>query len=89
MSLLLDECVDQRLSRELQGHNVTTVSRIGWAGKMNGELLALAAQQFDVFITTDQNLSFQQNLAKFNIAVMVLCAPTKRLVDMKPLVPEI
>ena len=89
MNLLLDECVDQRLSRELQGYSVTTVPRMGWAGKKNGELLGLAEQQFDVFITTDQNLSFQQNLAKFNIAVLVLCAPTNRLVDLKTLVPEI
>jgi len=89
VKLLLDECVDQRLARELQGHVVTTVPRMGWASKKNGDLLALAEQQFDVFITTDQNLSFQQNLTKFNIAVLVLCAPTNRLIDLKPLVPEI
>ncbi|MFQ5629273.1 MAG: DUF5615 family PIN-like protein [bacterium] len=89
MKLLLDECVDQRLSREFKGHNVTTVPRMGWAGKKNGELLAIAQQQFDIFITTDHNLSFQQNLAKFNIAVFVLYAPTNRLVDLKLLVPEI
>ena len=89
MKLLLDECVDHRLARELRGHVVTTVPRIGWAGKKNGELLALAEQQFDVLITTDQNLSFQQNLTEFNIAVLILCAPTNRLVDLKPLVSDI
>lgn len=58
MKLLLDECVDQRLAKELSGHVVTTVPRMGWASKKNGELLKLAEQQFDVFITSDQNLSF-------------------------------
>jgi len=76
VKLLLDECVDRRLARELQGHSVETVPHMGWAGKKNGELLKLAEQQFDVFITTDQNLSFQQNLAKFKIAVIVLFAPS-------------
>ncbi len=89
MKLLLDECVDQRLGRELLGHAVSTVPKMGWASKKNGELLSLAEQHFEVFITTDQNLSFQQNLTKFKIAVLVLCAPTNRLADLKPLVPEI
>ena len=89
MKLLLDECVDRRLAKELRDHKVTTVPRMGWAGKKNGELLALAEQQFDIFITTDQNLSFQQNLAKFDIAVLVLYAPMNRVVDLKLLVPEI
>ena len=89
MRLLLDECVDRRLVRDLTGHHIKTVPQMGWAGIKNGELLALAEQQFDVFITVDRNLSFQQNLSKFNIAVLVLCAPTNRLVDLKLLVPEI
>lgn len=89
MNLLLDECVDRRLGRELQGHFVSTVPKMGWAAKKNGELLALAERQFEVFITTDQNLSFQQNLMKFQNAVLILCAPTNRLADLKPLVPEV
>jgi len=89
VKLLLDECVDRRLARELQGHSVETVPHMGWAGKKNGELLKLAEQQFDVLITTDRNLSFQQNLPKFKIAVMVLFAPSNRLVDLRPLVPKV
>ena len=55
----------------------------------NGELLALAEQEFDVFITVDRNLSFQQNLPKFNIAVLVLQARSNRLADLKPLAPQV
>lgn len=62
---------------------------MGWATITNGELLSLAARQFDVFITVDRNLSFQQKLISFRIAVIVLCAPTNRLADLRPLVPKL
>jgi hypothetical protein len=62
---------------------------MGWAGIKNGELLTLAEKGFDVFITVDRNLSFQQNLPKFNIAVVVLHAPSNRLSDLRPLAPKI
>ena len=55
----------------------------------NGELLALAEQEFEVFITVDRNLSFQQNLSRFNIAVLVLHAKSNRLTDLKPLAPKV
>lgn len=89
MKLLLDECVDQRLAKEFHNHSITTVKRMGWAGIKNGHLLTLAEQQFDVLITVDRNLPFQQNLTKFKIAVLIVCAPTNRLMDLKPLVPAI
>ena len=76
MRILLDECVDRRLARDLVGHEVKTVPQMGWATIKNGELLALAEQQFDVFVTVDSNLSFQQNLPRFNMAVMILHAPS-------------
>jgi hypothetical protein len=62
-----------------------------WDGRplKNGELLALAENEFDVFITVDRNLSFQQNLSKFHIAVLVLRAQSNRLADLKPLAPKI
>jgi hypothetical protein len=60
-----------------------------WAGVKNGQLLALAEAEFDVFITVDRNLSFQQNLPQFDIAVIVLQAPSNRLADLKPLVPNV
>jgi uncharacterized protein YPO0396 len=55
----------------------------------DGQLLVLAAAEFDVFITVDRNLSFQQNIPQFNIAVIVLEAPSNRLADLKPLAPKI
>jgi len=58
---------------------------MGWAGVKNNQLLALAEAEFDVFITVDRNLSFQQNLPQFDIAVIVLQAPSNRLADLKPL----
>ena len=69
MRILLDECVDWRLTRDVIGHDVKTARQMGWATIKNGELLTLAAQQFDAFVTVDRNLSFQQNLAAFPIAI--------------------
>ena len=62
---------------------------MGWAGIKNGALLTLAEKEFDVFVTVDRNLSFQQNLLNFNIAVLVLHAPSNRLADLRPLAPKI
>lgn len=62
---------------------------MGWAGVRNGALLTLAQQEFDVFITVDRNLSFQQNLPGFSIAVLVLHATSNRLADLRPLAPKI
>jgi hypothetical protein len=67
MRVLLDECVPRKLRRELPGHEVLTVTERGWSGIKNGELLALAQAEFDVFLTIDQNLKYQQNLKAFNI----------------------
>ena len=68
MRVLLDECLPRRLKRELVGHDVRTAPEMGWASKTNGELLALASAEFDVFLTSDRNLSRQQNLSAFDIA---------------------
>lgn len=89
MKLLLDECIDRKLAREFPGYEVKTVPQVGWAGVKNGQLLALAESEFDVFITVDRNLSFQQNLPQFALAVIVLQAPSNRLADLRPLVPEV
>jgi hypothetical protein len=87
--VLLDECIDCRLGWEIAGHEVVTVPQAGWAGVANGDLLRLAQEQFDVFVTVDRNLSFQQHLPDFTIAVIVLSAPTNRLKDLRPLVPRL
>jgi hypothetical protein len=79
--VLLDECVNWRLGRDIIGHDVKTAHQMGWTTVQNGALLALASQHFDVFVTVDRNLSFQQNLGSFSIAVIVL--------DLRPLVPKL
>lgn len=89
MRVLLDECVDWRLSRDIVGHDVKTAHQMGWATIKNGELLALAVAHFDVFVTVDRNLAFQQNVAALPIAVIVLSAKSNRLADIKPLVPRL
>lgn len=61
----------------------------GLVDNKNGELLALAAKEFDVFVTVDRNLSFQQNTPAFNIAEIVLQARSNRLADLQPLVPAL
>ena len=89
MKVLLDECVDWRLARDIVGHDVKTARQMGWTTIRNGELLVLASGQFEVFVTVDRNLSFQQNLVSYPIAVIVLRAKTNRLLDLKPLVPRL
>ncbi len=89
MKVLLDECIDWRLSRSILGHDVKTAHQMSWASIKNGELLTLAAEHFDVFVTADRNLSFQQSLTSFRIAVVILHAKTNRLVDLQRLVPPL
>jgi hypothetical protein len=88
--VLLDEQLPRQLARELIGHDVRTVQQQGWAGLKNGELLRRAAQaSYEVFITADQNIEFQQNLAQSSVFVLVLVAPSNALEDLVPLVPSI
>lgn len=88
MRILLDESMPRRLALELAGHQVSTVAKCGWGGIKNGELLALASGSFDVFVTGDQNLQYQQNLNKLPIAVVVL-ATRNNLDSLRPLVPRL
>jgi hypothetical protein len=89
VKVFLDECVDWRLSHAIVGHEVKTARQLGWLAIKNGELLALATEAFDVFVTVDQNLSFQQNLTTLSIAVIVMRAKTNRLADLILLVPDL
>ena len=89
MRVLLDECLPRRLKRELLGHDAKTAPEMGWASKRNGELLALAAAEFDVFLTADRNLSYQQDVSSFDIAIVVLVAPSNSIADLRPLAPRI
>jgi hypothetical protein len=89
VKLFLDECVDWRLSRAIEGHEVRTARQMGWTAIKNGELLALVSREFDVFVTVDRNLAFQQRLDSLSIAVVVLRARTNRLSDLQRLVPDL
>jgi len=89
LKVLLDECVDRRFARFLHGYEVTTVPQMGWSGTKNGKLLTIAQQEFDVLITIDKNLAYQQVISKYNIAVLVLDATSNRLVDLQPLVSNV
>lgn len=84
MRILLDECIDRRFARELVGYDVKTVPQMGWAGIKNGELMRLAEAEFEIFVTVDRNLSYQQNLRKFDIALIVLQARSNRIQDLLP-----
>lgn len=72
MNILLDECVPWPLHKLLPGHSCTTAQRRGWHSVKNGELLKLAEAEFDLFITSDQNIRYQQNLAGRRIAILEL-----------------
>ena len=89
MRILLDESVPRPFGRLLTGHDVRTVTQMGWTSLSNGVLLQRAAETFDALITTDQNLEFQQNLATLPIAVVVLVATSNRLESLEPLVPAV
>jgi PIN like domain len=89
MRILLDECAPRPLKRELADYEIRTVVEMGWAGKKNGELLRLMNQEgFTILLTTDQNLRYQQNLQQAGVAVVVLVAPSNKLSDLLPLMPD-
>lgn len=89
MRILIDECVPKALKSALavDGFDCTTVQEAGWSGKENGELLALAEGSFDVVITIDRNLRYQQNLTGREIALLIVCALSNRLADLQPHFP--
>ena len=87
MKILLDECTPHVLKRLLTGFERKTVQDLGWTGTKNGALLLLAERNFDVLITSDQNLQYQQNLGKRQLAVIQL--PTNQVPLVTSLVPKI
>jgi predicted nuclease of predicted toxin-antitoxin system len=90
MRLLVDECVPRKLKNSFAGHDCRTVPEEGLSGKKNGELLALAEKAgFQVFLTMDRGLEYQQNLRRHDIAVILLRARSSRLPDLLPLVSDI
>ncbi len=87
MRVLIDECIDERFRNHLPGHDCQTARYAGLAGRKNGELLTAAETRFDVFITTDQGIEYQQNLTGRNIAIIIFCTKSNRLRDLLPHVP--
>ncbi len=89
MRILLDESLPGKLWLEFQEHQVNTVQRRGWAGLQNGALLKVAAGEFDVLLTGDKNIQYQQNLATLPIPIVVLVAVSNRFEALRPLIPRV
>ena len=89
MHILIDECLPKKLKQELHGHTVFTVQEKGWSGIENGDLLRIAEKEFDVWLTADRGIEYQQNLNRFDIAVIVLIAYRNRLDALLPLMSQV
>ena len=92
MKILLDECVTKRVRRFINAHDpnieVWTVTQMQWNGLRNGKLMSQAVgKHFDILLTIDKNLSFQQNLQRFDLSVVVLDAVSSNIADIAPLLP--
>ena len=89
MRILLDESVPARLGPSLLGHSSMTVQRRGWASIKNGKLLALAAGEFDVLLTADKGMEYQQNLVSLPVSILIVLARSNRIEDLAAAVPAI
>jgi hypothetical protein len=79
MKLLLDECAPRRLKNYFVGHEISTIEEAGFKGLKNGNLLRAAEGKFEVFITVDKNIEYQQNTATLPLAIVILSAASNRL----------
>ena len=89
MKGLLDECLPRKLKLDVRADFVRTVPEMSWASIENGALLRLAESEFDVFLTRDRNLEYQQNLATFDLAIVVMVAATNDIEDLRPLMDAV
>lgn len=91
MKILLDESLPRKLKNDFGvDHDVSTIRDKGWLGKKNGELLRLMTDDgFEIFVTVDRNLQYQQNLERFSITVFVLCAIDNRRETLQKLIPKL
>lgn len=89
MKILLDECVPKTLKSKLsvEGHQCSTVPEAGLGGAANGELLRQAEVNFDVFLTLDKGIHYQQNLANYKIAIVLIRTKSSRVADILPHIP--
>lgn len=87
--LLFDENVPRKLRGHLIGHSVTTVQELGWSSLRNGDLLRQANDRFDILLTVDKNLRYQQNFTGLSIAVVTILVRFNKLPFLIPMVPRI
>ena len=88
MRILIDKCLPRELSDELIGHEVTTVREAGWAGFKNGQLLKKISGSFETFITIDKRMENEHEIPR-DVALITVRAPSNRIQDLRPLVPEL
>src|SRR5258708_26184744 len=90
MRILIDECVPAGIKKNFAalGHECQTVRKAGFGSKRNGELLGLAEGQWDVLLTSDRNIKYQQNMTGRSVSILILRAKSNRMRDLLPLVPE-
>jgi predicted nuclease of predicted toxin-antitoxin system len=89
MRILIDECLPAKLRGTLStlGHDCETVRRAGFGSKKNGELLKIAEGKWDVLLTSDRNIKYQQNITGRGVSIVILCANSNRMKDLLPLMP--
>ena len=85
MYILLDECVHARVKAAFPGHVVQTVGEVGWRGTKDGPLLTLAQERFDIFVTIDRNLEYQQDLAKYKLRFVIARVPSNEIRSYRPI----
>ena len=90
MKLLLDECVPEDLKDFIAGHEVATTGEMGWKGIKNGELMLRAVTAgFDVFVTSDKNIRHQQNIGRYQVAVVVFDVLRNTLPELRQKLPKL
>jgi hypothetical protein len=87
MRVVFDICVPRPLRNHLPSHEIRTAQELGWDTLQNGDLIRAAEPLFDVLVTSDQNLKYQQNLSERKLAIVVL--PTNYLPDVLRLAPKV
>jgi len=89
MKILLDECVTKRLKTYLKDFEVFRTTELGWGGIKNGRLMTLCVENgFDILLTIDKNLAFQQNLDKYKLTIVVFNCKTSKIEELVNFLPS-
>jgi hypothetical protein len=89
MRIILDECLPRKLKNDIVGHDVSTVTEIGWTSVRNGRLLSLAEAMFDILLTVDRNMEYQQDISSYQLTLIVLLSPDNKRQTLRLLVPDL